>query len=127
MPQDKPPFKLTINLESYRPDALNSAVERLRELCEEHDQTTGEMKTKIILESWKEEPLLAIRAQIETYLRHHKLLLDGKATIESPIVRPRPELTPMEEAIERLRPKAGDGMDAVELSAGGRTVRLEPK
>jgi hypothetical protein len=126
MATDKPPFKLTITLESYRPDALNQAIEHLNELCNQYDQT-GELKAKATIESWKEDPLLAIRAEIEQYLRLKKLIIEGKVTLESPVVRPPITLTPMEKAIEALRPKVGDGVDYVELSTASRSVRLEPR
>lgn len=29
MAQEKPPYKLSIDLESYRPEAINAALERL--------------------------------------------------------------------------------------------------
>lgn len=96
MAQDKPPYKLTIDLETYTADALKDTLDRLHELTEEHDQSSGELKTKLTIESWQEEALLAIRDQIEMYLRQHKLLISGEATIKGPLVRPKPEKTPME-------------------------------
>lgn len=98
---DKPPFKLSIDLESYRPEAINAALDRLNDLCSEHDQT-GKVKAKVVIESNSEDALLAIREQIETYLRVKKVVLEGKVTLESPVVRPQPEKTPMEEALDRL-------------------------
>lgn len=126
MPNEKPPYKLSIDLESFRPEAINEALERLNALCSEHDQT-GKVKAKVVIESHQEDALLAIREQIETYLRARKIIIEGKVTMESPVVRPQPEKTPMEEALERLRPEPGSGIDEVVLSGGGRETRLRPR
>jgi hypothetical protein len=122
---DKPPFKLTITLEAFKPEAMNMALDEINELCNHYDQA-GELKTKVTIESWKEDPLLSIRAEIEDFLRRHKVAIDGKVSLESPLMRTIAQETPIEAAIRKLTPKPGDGVDAVELSAGGRTVRLVP-
>lgn len=106
MPQEKPPYKLSIDLESFRPEAINDALDRLNDLCSEHDQT-GKVKAKVAIESHHEDALLAIREQIETYLRANKIIIEGKVTMESPVVRPQPEKTPMEEALERAAHRMG--------------------
>jgi hypothetical protein len=121
MPTEKPPYSLVIDLKTYHPDALKDTLDRLRELCDEQEQSTGELKTKLTIESWQEDALIAIRNQIESYLRHNKLLISGEATVKGPLVRPRPEPTPMEQALGQM---LGDGIDAVELSGGGHTVRV---
>lgn len=36
-------------------------------------------------------------------------------------------ITPMEQAMERLRPKPGEGVDSVTLSAGGRSATLRAR
>jgi len=97
---ERPPYKLTIDLETYRPDALKDTLDRLRELTEEHNQTGGELKTKLTIESWQEDALLAIRDQIETYLRQHKLLITGEVAMKGPLVRPKSEKTPMETLLD---------------------------
>jgi hypothetical protein len=112
MATDKPPYRLTIDLETWHPDALKDTLDRLRELTDEHDQTSGELKTKLTIESWQEDALVAIRNQIESYLRHNKLLITGDATIKGPLVRPKPEPTPMEAL---LNTDLGRRADRVEL------------
>lgn len=96
---EKPPYKLSIDLESYRPEAINAALERLNELCSEHDQV-GKTKAKVAIESYQEDALIAIREQIEAYLRVNKVVIEGKVTLESPVVRPQPEKTPMDEMLD---------------------------
>ena len=100
MAQDKPPFKLVIDLETFRPDALADTLDRLRDLCEEHDQTAGELKTKLTIESWSEEALTTIRNAIEIWLRVNKTVISGEATLKGPLVRPKAEPTPMEAEYE---------------------------
>lgn len=121
---EKAPFKLSIALEGFRPEAINAALDRLNDLCSEHDQS-GKVSAKVVIEGYQEDALVGIREQIETYLRVNKFVLEGKVTMESPVVRPQPEKTPMERMMEALQP--GPGESAIEMSAGGRTVRLEPK
>ena len=122
---EKPPYSLSISLESYRPEAINAALERLNELCSEYDQA-GKVKAKVTIESYQEDALLAIREQIETYLRVKKVILEGKVTLESPVVRPETK-TPMDDMLERLRPEPDSGIDEVVLSGGGHETRLKPR
>jgi hypothetical protein len=110
---DKPPYKLTIDLETYHPDALKDTLDRLRELCEEHEQSGGELKTKLTIESHQEEALTAIRDQIEVYLRQHKLLITGDATIRGPLVRPKAEPTPMERMLDTDLARRADRVELV--------------
>lgn len=74
-------------------------------MCSEHNQT-GKVKAKVAIESYQEDALLVIREQIETYLRVKKVVLEGKVTLESPVVRPEPNRTPMDEILEFSRPSA---------------------
>lgn len=51
-------------------------------------------------------------------------------TEEYVAVKREPKKTPMDDvidAVENLRPKAGEGVDRVEFRANGRTVVLEPR
>lgn len=123
---EKPPYSLSISLESYRPEAINAALERLNELCSEYDQT-GKVKARVAIESYQEDALLAIREQIEAYLRVKRVVIEGKVTLESPVVRPELAKTPMDDMLERLRPEPDSGIDEVILSGGGHETRLKPR
>lgn len=93
----KPLYKMTIDLTTYRPEALKDALDRIRDLVGEQDQTAGrEYKTKVTIESDRDDALRAIRDQLEIYLRHHKTGIEGEVSIKEPLVRPRPEPTPMD-------------------------------
>lgn len=98
MAKEKPLYKLTIDLTTYFPDALKATLDQLQELTSEHDQTTGELKTKVTVETDSEEAVRAIRYQLEAYLREHKTQISGDATIKEPLVRPEIS-TPMDEIL----------------------------
>jgi hypothetical protein len=102
-----------IDLETYRADALKDTLDRLRELIEEHDQTSGELKTKLTIESWQEDALLAIRDQIEIYLRQHKTQITGEATIRGPLVRPKADRTPMEALLDTSLARRADRVEFI--------------
>ena len=106
MPKEKPLYKLTVDLVTYFPDALNATLEKLQELTEEHDQVTGELKTKVIVETDSEEAVRQIRYQLETYLRQHKTQISGEVVIKEPLVRPEPTPLPMD-AIEGFAERHG--------------------
>jgi hypothetical protein len=87
MAADKPPYKLTIKLDSARPDALSQAMEALREIISDHDQT-GEAESTIVIESFKESPLLMVREAFEEWLWKYKIGIGCKIRLDSPGVRP---------------------------------------
>lgn len=128
MAAEKPWYKLTISLDAAKVETLMKALTHLNELTTAQSQP-GDLKTRIAMESFHEETLLAIRDDFEAWLRVNRVGIDGKVTLEAPVVRPRPEAepTPMEEYLDRLRPTPGSGVDAVEISAGRRSVRLEAR
>lgn len=133
MPQEKPPYRLTFRFSSDRPDAIGEALARLRELTGEHN-ADSESTATVTIKAWGETPLTAIREVFEVWLHQYKIGLECEVTQKAPGLRPETVIalraakkTPMDEALERLRPEPGSGIEAVELSAGGRTVRLEPK
>src|SRR5262245_43143465 len=85
---------------SIKADALKDALDRIRALVHGEDQTAaGEIKAKLVIESDSEESIRSIRNQIEIYLRHNKIQVDGKVSRGEPLIRPRDEPTPMD-AIE---------------------------
>lgn len=99
MAQEKPPYALNITLEGTRTEHLSKVLARLNELCGEHDRA-GESKTKVVIESWHEDDLIAIREQIELFMRQHKLILRSECYIKAPTVRPEPAKTPMDEVLD---------------------------
>ena len=101
MPQDKPPYKLTISLEAYQPEAMQAVLRRLNELSNEYDQVP-ELKTKVAIESTDEGALVYIRNQLEAFLRHSNEPVECKVTMEAPGVRPisKPRTTPMDSLLE---------------------------
>lgn len=115
---DKPPFKLSITLETNRPDAMKASIDHLNTLCNEHDQRS-DVKTKVVIESWDEVSLLAIRAGIEAYIRQHRWVIDGKVTMDSPLIRMESQVPPMVELFNA--PMGSDGPPRRE-----RNPRLNP-
>ncbi len=123
MATEKPLYKMTIDFVSYRPDALNDALDRLNELAEEFDQTPGQIKTKATIESDSEEAIRSIRYQLETYLKINKTVISGKVGIEEPLVRPEPEPTPMDKAWQDFADKNGASITGTLF---GRPINVEP-
>jgi hypothetical protein len=122
---DKLPYRLTINLKSFRPDAIKAALSRLDDLCSEHDQA-GALTTKVVIESNDEQSLSEIRNQFEVFLRAARTLVEGEITIASPLVRPQPKSLPMD-AVEGFKSELSQFTDKygpVTLSHNGTTVNL---
>lgn len=109
-----PLFTMTIDLTTYRADALKDTLDRIRALVHGHDQTgADEIKAKIKVVSDSEEAIEEIRNQLEIYLRHNKTLIDGKVNRQEPLIRPRDETdTPMD-AIEGFAQKYGATVEFV--------------
>ena len=111
-------FKLSIGFETTDPLRRDAFLEALLDLID--DQRAGADKA-------------TIKIQREELRGNGKRKIIDEQTIEPGM--PMPDLsefgltllTPIERAIDQLRPRAGDGIDAVELSAGGRSVRFEPR
>lgn len=124
---DKLPYQLTINLKSFRPEAVEAALRRFEQLCSEHDQI-GAITTKVVIESNDEDALIEMRNQFEVWLRAARALVEGDVTMRSPLVRPKPQLLPMDavdgfnNATSGIRGKYG--IDEVTMSANGRSVTL---
>lgn len=98
----KPIYKMTIDLSTFRTGALKDALDRIRELTSEQEKTAqGEIKIKVAIEGDVLQGLVAIRNQIEIYLRQQKNgLVSGTVKIEEPLIRPAPEPTPMDALFE---------------------------
>lgn len=84
---DKPPYKLTVKLDSARPDALGQALGQLCEIAGEYDQT-GEGSATITIECWQEKPLQAICDDFEEWLFMHQIGLGCEMGIKRPGLRP---------------------------------------
>lgn len=123
---DKLPFKLIIKLEGYRPEAVHAALQHLDTLCSEYDHAP-ELKATATIESNDEAALTAIRAQLEMYLRSNKTLVEGKVTMEAPLIRPKhdQEPLPMEPYFSDI--VHGDNrITAVEFRVGDKVARIGP-
>lgn len=112
---EKAPYKLTVKLDSPKPEHVAAALTELRERAAEYDQT-GEATATVTFEFWQEAPMRAIMDAFETWLFYH-----GHVDCEMKPVRPgvRPETrellsrekrqTPMD-AIEGFAEKYGAGV-----------------
>lgn len=87
---EKAPYKLTIKLDSARPDALGQALQAIRDIAGEYDQT-GEGDATIAIECWQEKPLIGIRDDVEEWLFQHAIGLGCKVRIDAPGIRPEME------------------------------------
>ncbi len=56
---EKAPYKLTVKLDSSRSDAIGEAMQSLRDIAGDYDQT-GEASATITMESYQEDPLRSI-------------------------------------------------------------------
>jgi hypothetical protein len=93
MAEEKPPYKLVVDLKAFRVEPLQKALQRLNELTEQHE-TPGELGAKLTLESWEEEALVEIAEVFEAWLTEEKVGVDGTFTIKRPVVRvKKPEPT----------------------------------
>jgi hypothetical protein len=84
---DKAPYKLTVKIDSERPDAIGQALSQLREIAGEHDQV-GKGSATITIESYLEHPLSAICEAFEEWLWQHQIGLGCEMTLGRPGVRP---------------------------------------
>ena len=87
MAGDKPPYKLTIKLESERPDVIGEALGQLRTIAGEHDQT-GKGSATLTIESYLEQPLSAICAAFEQWLWEHTIGVGCEMNLARPGLRP---------------------------------------
>lgn len=87
---DKPPYKLTYKLDSARADLVGEAMERLRDIASDHDQT-GAGSATITIESWQEAPILEIRDAFEFWLATQRVNIEHTHDIKVTGVRPETE------------------------------------
>lgn len=83
---EKAPYKLTIKLDSSRPDAIGDALRQLRDIAGEYDQA-GEGTASITIESYQEKPLSAICDDFEEWLYKHAIGLGCEMRIQRPGLR----------------------------------------
>ena len=110
-----PIYKMTIDLSTFRTDALKATLDRIRELTSGEEKTmAGELKTKVTIEGDNLPGLQMIRNQLEIYLRHNQnTIVTGTVDIKEPLVRPAPEPTPMDALFEDDEAIGSDGARAM--------------
>lgn len=103
MAEQKPPYKLKIKIDSARADAIADAIADAFAAIQAiigDSAVSGNHATTITLECYTEAPLLAVRAEFEQFLYHHKIGMECKIGLESPGIRPEMaetlRATPME-------------------------------
>lgn len=103
-PEDKAPYKLVVKLDSARPDAISQAIEQLRDIAAEYDQT-GKSDATFTIEAWKLTDLQAVMDDFEIWLFQHMIGIGCQMKIQRPGVRPEMvstlrarNATPMDEA-----------------------------
>ena len=104
MATEKAPYKLTVKLDSSRPDAIGEAMQSLRDIAGDYDQT-GDGSATITIESYQEDPLRSICDAFEEWLYKHAIGLGCDIKIQRPRLRPEMlaalrarHATPMDEA-----------------------------
>lgn len=87
MATEKAPYKLTVKLDSSRPDAIGEAMQSLRDIAGDYDQT-GEASATITMESYQEDPLRSICDAFEEWLYKHAIGLGCDIKLQRPGLRP---------------------------------------
>jgi hypothetical protein len=87
MAEEKAPYALTVELDSSRPEAMATAIQKLRDIASECD-TTGKAKATIKFESYKEAELNEIMAEFEEWLYKFAIGLGSRMHIIRPSLRP---------------------------------------
>lgn len=82
---EKAPYKLTVKLDSSRPDAIGEAMQSLRDIAGDYDQT-GEASATITMESYQEDPLRQICDAFEEWLYKHAIGLGCDIKLPSPVL-----------------------------------------
>lgn len=99
---EKAPYKLTVKLDSSRPDAIGEAMQSLRDIAGDYDQT-GEASATITMESYQEDPLRQICDAFEEWLYKHAIGLGCDIKLQRPGLRP--------EMLSALRARHATPMD----------------
>ena len=84
---EKAPYKLTVKLDSSRSDAIGEAMQSLRDIAGDYDQT-GEASATITMESYQEDPLRSICDAFEEWLYRHAIGLGCDIKLQRPGLRP---------------------------------------
>lgn len=84
---EKAPYKLTVKLDSSRSDAIGEAMQSLRDIAGDYDQT-GEASATITMESYQEDPLRQICDAFEEWLYKHAIGLGCDIKLQHPGLRP---------------------------------------
>lgn len=87
MPNEKPPYKLTVKLDGAKPERIAEAMAELRERASEYDQSV-EAQATLTIESWQEAPLRAVLDAFETWLFYRAQGVDCEIKLQRPGVRP---------------------------------------
>ncbi len=118
---EKAPYKLTVKLDSSRPDAIGEAMQSLRDIAGDYDQT-GEASATITMESYQEDPLRQICDAFEEWLYKHAIGLGCDIKLQRPGLRP--------EMLSALRARHATPMDdagwTAPTSAGGSVTSTSP-
>lgn len=121
---EKAPYKLTVKLDSSRPDAIGEAMQSLRDIAGDYDQT-GEASATITMESYQEDPLRSICDAFEEWLYKHAIGLGCDIKLQRPGLRP--------EMLSVLRARHATPMDqsgwtepSEDVSEGGDVLVTEP-
>ena len=117
---EKAPYKLTVKLDSARPDAIGQAMRALQDITAEADQS-GDGSATITIESYQEDPLRSICDAFEEWLYKHAIGLGCDIKLQRPGLRP--------EMLSVLRARHATPMDQsgwTELSEGGDVLVTEP-
>ena len=118
---EKAPYKLVVKFDGANPDKITAALQQLREIAADHDQT-GESTATMTMESWQETPLREVMDAFELWLYRFApgLVKDQGMILYRPGLRPETaELlarekrkTPMDNAGWE-QPARDDGTDEV--------------
>lgn len=87
MPNEKPPYKLTIKLDGAKPERIAEAMAELRERAAEYDQVVSAQATMTI-ESRQEAPIRAVIDAFETWLFYRAQGVDCEIKMQRPGLRP---------------------------------------
>ena len=87
MATEKAPYKLSVKLDSSRPDAIGQAIQALRDIAGDFDQT-GEATATITFESYQEAPLRDVTDTFEEWLYKHAIGIGCEIKIARPGLRP---------------------------------------
>ena len=99
---EKAPYKLSVKLDSSRPDAIGQAIQALRDIAGDFDQT-GEATATITFESHQEAPLRDVCDTFEEWLYKHAIGIGCEIKIARPGLRP--------EMLSALRARHATPMD----------------